>query len=201
MFLWIQAAQGCTRRGLFSLSPVPSQLVNEDKDFHKFHCHQLLTRCDLTPAQTCRFETMAENDKVQNDGVYVGEIKGGLKPSMRLIVMGIVNQQPKSIAVALACHPQDPDTDVGLQVTVCFHDRAILRNAKVSGEWGVMEKNIPYFPFAAGEAFKMEILCEHQRFRILVDGQPLCGFSYRVQPLASLTALHVSGDMQLTKVA
>ncbi|MBN3298731.1 LEGLB protein, partial [Amia calva] len=135
------------------------------------------------------------------EGVYIGEIKGGLKPSMRLVVMGIVKKQPKSIAVVLACHPNDPDTDVGLQVIVSFQDRAILRNAKVSGEWGIVEKNISYFPFAAGEAFKMEILCEHQSFRILVDGQPLCGFAHRIGQLASLTALHVSGDMQLTKVA
>lgn len=47
----------------------------------------------------------------------------------------------------------------------------------------------------------MEIVCEHQQFRILVDGQPLCGFSHRFLPLASLTALRVFGDLQLTKVA
>lgn len=47
----------------------------------------------------------------------------------------------------------------------------------------------------------MEIVCEHQQFRILVDGQPLCGFSHRLSQLASLTALRVFGDLQLTKVA
>lgn len=48
---------------------------------------------------------------------------------------------------------------------------------------------------------QMEIVCEHQQFRILVDGQPLCGFTHRLLPLASLTALRVIGDLQLTKVA
>lgn len=48
---------------------------------------------------------------------------------------------------------------------------------------------------------QMEILCEHQQFRVMVDGQPLCGFAHRIQKLASLTALKVWGDMQLTKVA
>lgn len=48
---------------------------------------------------------------------------------------------------------------------------------------------------------QMEIVCEHQQFRILVDGQPLCGFAHRFTQLASLTALRVSGDLQLTKVA
>lgn len=53
------------------------------------------------------------------------------------------------------------------------------------------------FPFNP----QMEIVCEHQQFRILVDGQPLCNFTHRLSPLASLTALQVFGDLQLTKVA
>ena len=47
----------------------------------------------------------------------------------------------------------------------------------------------------------MEIVCEHQQFRILVDGQPQFSFTHRLTPLASLTALRVAGDLQLTKVA
>ncbi|RXM97624.1 Galectin-related protein [Acipenser ruthenus] len=105
------------------------------------------------------------------------------------------------IAVNLACSSKDPETDVGLQLSVSFQDRSVARNARVCGEWGAAEKNIPYFPFSAGETFKMEILCEHQQFRVMVDGQPLCGFAHRIQKLASLTALKVWGDMQLTKVA
>ncbi|KAG7466119.1 hypothetical protein MATL_G00161550 [Megalops atlanticus] len=145
---------------------------------------------------------MAENDKIKNEEMYVGEIKGGLKPSMRLIVMGIVKQQPKSMVVSLVCPPQDDtESDVGLQLTVSFQDRAVLRNARLAGQWGVSENALSYFPFAAGEPFKMEIVCEHQQFRILVDGQPLCGFAHRLTQLASLTTLHVCGDLQLTKVA
>ncbi|MGH0132476.1 UNVERIFIED_CONTAM: hypothetical protein FKN15_049162 [Acipenser sinensis] len=98
---------------------------------------------------------MAENDKFTTDGLYVGEIQGGLKPSMKLTVMGRVNQQPKSIAVNLACSSKDPETDVGLQLSVSFQDRSVARNARVCGEWGAAEKNIPYFPFSAGETFKI----------------------------------------------
>ncbi|KAI1895234.1 hypothetical protein AGOR_G00104210 [Albula goreensis] len=146
---------------------------------------------------------MAENDKSSvNEELYVGEIKGGLRPSMRLVVMGIVKQQPKSMVVALVCQPQDDaESDVGLQVTVSFPERAVLRNARLGGKWGVSENALSYFPFAAGEPFKMEIVCEHQQFRMLVDGQPLCCFTHRLTQLSSLTALHIYGDLQLTKVA
>nr|XP_023691734.1 galectin-related protein A-like isoform X1 [Paramormyrops kingsleyae] len=146
---------------------------------------------------------MAGKDKAANEELYVGEIKGGLRPTMRLVVMGIFKEQPKRMVVSLANHPDadDAQSDVGLQVTVSFADRAVVRNARLSGQWGISENALSYFPFAAGEPFKMEIVCEHQQFRILVDGQPLCGFSHRLLQLASLTALRVCGDLQLTKVA
>uniref|UniRef100_A0A8C2WKT6 Galectin n=1 Tax=Cyclopterus lumpus TaxID=8103 RepID=A0A8C2WKT6_CYCLU len=146
---------------------------------------------------------MEEKDKKEN-GEYTGEIKGGLRPSMKLLVMGIINQKPKnSMEVVLSSEPQDEDTDgdVGLQLKVSFVDKAVHRNARLAGKWGRPETTLSYFPFAAGESFKMEIVCEHQQFRILVDGQPLCGFTHRLSRLASLTALRVSGDFQLTKVA
>ncbi|AWP16086.1 Galectin [Scophthalmus maximus] len=146
---------------------------------------------------------MEEKDKKEN-GEYTGEIKGGMRPSMKLVVMGIVNKKPKSIEVTLSSKPrveEDAEADVGLQLKVSFMDKAVQRNARLAGKWGPSENTLSFFPFAPGEAFKMEIVCEHQQFRILVDGQPLCGFTHRLIPLASLTALRVFGDLQLTKVA
>ncbi|KAF0043912.1 hypothetical protein F2P81_003070 [Scophthalmus maximus] len=110
----------------------------------------------------------------------------------------------RSIEVTLSSKPrveEDAEADVGLQLKVSFMDKAVQRNARLAGKWGPSENTLSFFPFAPGEAFKMEIVCEHQQFRILVDGQPLCGFTHRLIPLASLTALRVFGDLQLTKVA
>ncbi|XP_028853143.1 galectin-related protein A [Denticeps clupeoides] len=144
---------------------------------------------------------MAEHH-IGNEEVYVGEIKGGLRPSMRLIVMGIVHKRPKSLVVTVACQSEeDQEVDIGLQVTVTFAEKAVVRNARLAGKWGPSENALSFFPFATGEPFKMEIVCEHQQFRILVDGQPLCCFTHRLTHLASLKMLHVAGDLQLTKVA
>lgn len=133
---------------------------------------------------------------------------------------------------------EEIEGDVGLELKVNFPEKAVLRNARLSGQWGASETALSFFPFAPGEPFKvesvclegvitsdkakifgnvtpfchnnvvsffylsqMEIVCEHQQFRILVDGQPLCGFAHRLTQLASLTALRVHGDLQLTKVA
>ncbi|XP_037550805.1 galectin-related protein A-like [Nematolebias whitei] len=145
---------------------------------------------------------MEDEDKKENEG-YVGEIKGGMRPAMKLVIMGIVNKKPKSIEVSLSSKPQEEEDggDVGLQMKVSFADKAVHRNARLSGQWGQCENTMSFFPFAPGEPFKMEIVCEHQQFRVLVDGQPLCGFTHRLSLLSSLTSLRILGDLQLTKVA
>ncbi|KAJ0063086.1 hypothetical protein NL108_012036 [Boleophthalmus pectinirostris] len=143
---------------------------------------------------------MEEKDSNDNEG-YTGEIKGGLRPSMKLVVMGIVNKKPQSMEVLVSSQPREEEGaegaegDVGLQLKISFKEKAIQRNARLNGKWGPAENTLSFFPFASGEPFK------HQQFRILVDGQPLCGFSHRFTPLASLTSLRVCGDLQLTKVA
>lgn len=50
---------------------------------------------------------------------------------------------------------EDAEGDVGLQLKVSFMDKAIHRNARLAGKWGPAEKNLSFFPFAAGEAFKV----------------------------------------------
>ncbi|XP_055027003.2 galectin-related protein A isoform X1 [Misgurnus anguillicaudatus] len=160
-----------------------------------------------------------------NEEDYVGEIKGGLRPTMRLTVMGIVHKHPKSMVVLVSCQSkieedEEIEGDVALELKVNFAERAVIRNARLSGQWGASETALSFFPFASGEPFKksrlirpgkifpvfnspilMEIVCEHQQFRIMVDGRPLCGFAHRFTQLSSLTALRVHGDLQLTKVA
>ncbi|NXF79968.1 LEGLA protein, partial [Sclerurus mexicanus] len=132
---------------------------------------------------------------------YVGEIKGGLRPAMKLTVMGMVHPNPKSFSVTLLCDPVDANKDVGMLFTVNFSEKSITRNARIAGKWGREEKTIPYFPFTAGDTFKMEILCEHQQIRVLLDGRQLCDFTHRIQPLNLVKALKISGDIKLTKVA
>ncbi|XP_053130546.1 galectin-related protein A-like isoform X2 [Hemicordylus capensis] len=132
---------------------------------------------------------------------YVGEIKGGLRPAMKITVVGVICPTPKSFSVTLLCDPMDASKDVGLLLAVSFMEKSIVRNSCIAGKWGKEETTIPYFPFTPGDSFKMELLCEHQQIRVLLDGRQLCNFSHRVQPLQRVTALKISGDLELTKVA
>ncbi|KAG9480870.1 hypothetical protein GDO78_010246 [Eleutherodactylus coqui] len=124
-----------------------------------------------------------------------------MKPAMKITIMGIVDVRPKSFTVSLLCSPKVAEEDVALLLTVNFQDRSIIRNAMFAGIWGAEEKKIPYFPFTPGDSFKMEILCEHQQIRVLLDGQQLCEFTHRVPQLKAVTGLRVTGDIKLTKVA
>lgn len=47
----------------------------------------------------------------------------------------------------------------------------------------------------------MELLCEHQQIKVLLDGRQLCDFTHRIQPLNLVKALQITGDVKLTKVA
>lgn len=143
---------------------------------------------------------MANNDKSAAVRPFIGEIRNGLKPSMKMTIIGIVHSQPTSFAVSLISNSSDPDTDIGLQLTVSFQDRTVIRNAKVSGIWGKEERILPYFPFTPSQDFKMEILCEHQQFRVQVDGQQVFDFTHRIKQLPKLTSLKIVGDVCLTKV-
>lgn len=63
--------------------------------------------------------------------------------------------------MTLLCDPVDANKDVGMLFTVNFSDKSITRNARIAGKWGIEEKNIPYFPFTAGDTFKVifGVLC------------------------------------------
>lgn len=47
---------------------------------------------------------------------------------------------------------------------------------------------------------QMEIHCEHQRFRIFVDGHQLFDFYHKVKSLPSIDAVRIEGDLQITKL-
>lgn len=64
-----------------------------------------------------------------------------------------------SIEVTLSSEAQEEDTegDVGLQLKVSFMDKAVQRNARLAGKWGPSENTLSFFPFAPGEAFKVQL--------------------------------------------
>ncbi|XP_066552784.1 galectin-related protein [Amia ocellicauda] len=133
---------------------------------------------------------------------FSGHIKGGMRPGKKIIVMGIVDPEPDSFDISLACGglEEDPPADVALELSARFAEKQFLRKACVSGEWGKEETSIPYFPFIQDQPFRIEIHCEHQRFRIFVDGHQLFDFYHRVGTLPAIDTIRINGSLQITKL-
>ncbi|XP_075906969.1 lectin, galactoside-binding-like b isoform X1 [Nelusetta ayraudi] len=135
---------------------------------------------------------------------FSGRIRGGMRPGKKIIVMGIVDLEPESFVVSLTCgrdsDKEEPPHDVALKLTARFTDRQFLRCARLSGKWVGEEVSTAYFPFIPDQPFRIEIHCEHQRFRIFVDGHQLFDFYHKVKSLPSIDAVRIEGDLQITKL-
>ncbi|XP_077437715.1 lectin, galactoside-binding-like b isoform X2 [Vanacampus margaritifer] len=135
---------------------------------------------------------------------FSGRIRGGMRPGKKIIVMGIVDLEPDCFDVSLTCgrdkDKEEAASDVALKLTARFSDRQFLRSARVAGKWTEEEASTVYFPFIPDQPFRVEIHCEHQRFRIFVDGHQLFDFYHKVKSLTSIDTVRIDGDLQITKL-
>ncbi|XP_068925078.1 galectin-related protein isoform X1 [Petaurus breviceps papuanus] len=132
---------------------------------------------------------------------FCGHIKGGMRPGKKILVMGIVDLNPESFEISLTCgDSKDPPADVAIELKAVFTDKQLLRNSCISGERGEEQSAIPYFPFIPDQPFRVEILCEHPRFRVFVDGHQLFDFYHRIETLSSIDTIKINGDLQITKL-
>ncbi|XP_054455897.1 galectin-related protein-like [Anoplopoma fimbria] len=135
---------------------------------------------------------------------FSGRIRGGMRPGKKIIVMGIVELEPESFDVSLTCErdseKEGTPHDVALKLTARFADRQFLRSARLSGKWTVEEASTDYFPFIPDQPFRIEIHCEHQRFRIFVDGHQLFDFYHKVKSISSIDTVQIKGDLHITKL-
>nr|WCO08208.1 galectin-like protein c [Lateolabrax maculatus] len=135
---------------------------------------------------------------------FRGLIAGGMRPGKKVVVVGVVDSRPDRFYVALTCGrgtSREPPPDVALELCVRFGDRQVLRRACLSGSWGDVDRAVPFFPFIRGQPFKIEIHCEHSRFRVFVDGQKLFDFHHRVTLLNDIDTLWIKGGVTITKLA
>ncbi|XP_069577415.1 galectin-related protein-like [Brachyistius frenatus] len=135
---------------------------------------------------------------------FSGRIRGGMRPGKKIIVMGIIDLEPDGFDVSLTCgrdsEKEEPPLDVALKLTARFADRQFLRSARVSGKWTEEEASTAYFPFIPDQPFRIEIHCEHQRFRIFVDRHQLFDFYHKVKSLPSIDSVRIHGDLHITKL-
>nr|XP_057928969.1 galectin-related protein-like [Doryrhamphus excisus] len=152
-------------------------------------------------------ESKVNIDSTEQEDLAVpfrGPVAGGMRPGRKVIIFAVLDSHPDRFYIALTCGcgmPREPPADVALEICVRFKERQVLRRACVRGAWGRAESAIPFFPFIKNQPFKMEVQCEHGRFRVFLDGQQLFDFQHRVAPLHLIDTLWVRGSIAITKLA
>ena len=69
-------------------------------------------------------------------------------------------------AVNLQCGPNlNPRDDLAFHISPRFHERAVVRNSLVSGQWGSEERH-GNFPFQAGSGFEILLLCDATHYKV-----------------------------------
>ncbi|PIK56914.1 putative galectin-8-like [Apostichopus japonicus] len=131
---------------------------------------------------------------------YVAPIAGGMTPGKMIFISGIVNPNPERFHVNLQCGPRTtPRANVAFHFNPRFQPRKIVRNTLMSQKWGAQEGDTPNFPFLPNSFFEIIVLCQHDAYRVAVNGQHLLEYRHRIA-YQQVTFLEVDGAVRLTQI-
>ncbi|KAG7277334.1 hypothetical protein CRUP_005868 [Coryphaenoides rupestris] len=128
---------------------------------------------------------------------YKGSILKGLKPGQHITIKGQVSMYPHSFTVNLR---NSRTENIALHLNPRIKSGMFIRNSHLGASWGHEERELPYFPFSAGEYFEILLLCQSHQFKLAVNGCHLLEFRHRVQDLSSIDQLEIMGDLELADV-
>lgn len=128
---------------------------------------------------------------------YKGSILNGLGPGQHITIKGQVCIYPHSFTINLR---NSQTGNIALHLNPRIKSAVFIRNSYLSEFWGFEERELPFFPFSAGEYFEILILCQPHQFKVAVNGTHLFEFRHRVQGLSSIDQLEIMGDVELTDV-
>ncbi|XP_061700702.1 galectin-3-like isoform X5 [Syngnathoides biaculeatus] len=124
------------------------------------------------------------------DGLRTGSvinIKGTIKPNANKVTVDLCT------ARELAFHFNPRFNENG--------KKAIVRNSRIGGRWGNEERNLPRFPFAAGQPFELRIECASDMFKVFVQGSHLLDFRHRLPNVGQIQKVDIYNDVTLSNVS
>ncbi|KAI5616329.1 hypothetical protein C0J50_24166, partial [Silurus asotus] len=122
---------------------------------------------------------------------YVGPIPGGIKPGMRLHVVGTVPANAQQFQINFKTGVKDSD-DVAFHFNPRF-GQCVYMNIFRKGAWQKEELG-PDKPFVKGSPFKLLFIINKDNYEVHVNGSHIYTFSHRI-PLESVTTLAILGDV------
>ncbi|XP_077443236.1 galectin-8-like [Stigmatopora argus] len=158
-----------------------------------------------TPVRTGERGADEEGEKAEarlrtvasGDGGFLGELVGGLRERVSVVIRGRALREAESFAVDLLV---GENGDTALRFNPRFGSQTLALNSFLSGSWGDEERRVDDYPFGPGLYFEVIFRCEADRFRVAVNGVHRLDYKYRVPDLRRITRLRVTGDLSLTDV-
>jgi len=132
---------------------------------------------------------------------YVGQIKDGMRPGKMIVINGKVprNCDRFSINLQIGASTQ-PRADIAFHWSVRLKQGVLVRNTLQNQKWQHEERNMPFYPFKAGENFEMMILAEKEEYKVAINGKHFIGYVHRIKPLKKIDTLSIQGDVKIFSI-
>jgi tectonin beta-propeller repeat-containing protein 1 len=133
---------------------------------------------------------------------YLTALNNNFPPGSTLKITGSLSDDMKRFHINL----QGPEikkqrhkievevTDIPLHFNVRFDETIVVCNSKILGSWGVEERH--ELPLKQGQEFSIQIICQQQGFKIIVNDKSYCFFEHRLSP-ETITSVLVQGPLKL----
>ncbi|XP_053553316.1 galectin-3 [Bombina bombina] len=125
-------------------------------------------------------------------------LPSGLVQRQLFNIQGAINNNAKSFTINFC-----KGRDIAFHLNPRFSEnpKAIVRNSLLHDKWGQEERQSPKFPFVPGQPFKIQILCESDKFNVAINNENLFQFRHRVKELNEIKSVGIFGDITLSDVS
>ncbi|XP_022111349.1 galectin-4-like [Acanthaster planci] len=141
-------------------------------------------------------------DLVTNPPIpYSGPIPGGIFPSKTIHVQGFVPHGSQRFSVNLQSGVGTNVSDIALHFNPRFQggQNVVVCNTKTGQKWGGEERQ-PHSPFVQGQNFHIIIRCEHNSFKVAVNGNHFLEYRYRILNLQLINAVMIDGTVTVYNI-
>ncbi|KAJ8280295.1 hypothetical protein GJAV_G00052870 [Gymnothorax javanicus] len=140
---------------------------------------------------------MITGEPIYNPAVpYTGVIESGMTVKKTIIITGSVTAEANSFS----CSFMTGSGDIAFLLNPRITEAVVVRNSCLGGSWGEEERDSDYNPFERDAQFEMLIRCGNNKFSVFVNGQLLCYFTHRHQPVTDINKVEIAGDVQLSYI-
>ncbi|XP_077477554.1 galectin-3b isoform X1 [Stigmatopora argus] len=130
---------------------------------------------------------------------YSQKFPNGLRDGSVINIAGTIKSGANKVTVDVFTA-----RDLAFHFNLRFNEagkKVIVRNSKIGGRWGAEERQLPHFPFVAGQPFQMRFECTSHMFKVFVNGSHLLDFKHRTGNIRDIQKLDIYNDLTLSNVS